>query len=172
MTRRVMLRALELVALPTIALGLALAFAPDEAALAAHLWLVVVTATGLLALVAALGRTRPRPAPVFDDAAHTRNEQGLELPGLARLGRELSMATGSAYDLHVRLRPTVRELARGLLSRRHGVDLDREPERARQLLGKDTWELVRPDRPFPAERRGGGLALAEIDRIVRSLEGL
>ena len=54
------------------------------------------------------------------------------------------------------LRPIVREIAAARLAR-HGVSLDRQPERARALLGAQTWELVRPDREAPA---GGPAAAA------------
>ena len=80
------------------------------------------------------------------------------------------MAGSAAFDVHYRLRPTVTELAAELLSARRGIDLEREPERARAVLGDDAWELVRPDRPQPAERHGAGIDEATLDRVVTALE--
>ena len=81
------------------------------------------------------------------------------------------LATGTAFDVHFRLRPLVRDVASGLLLRR-GVDLERSPDRARELLGPDAWELIRPDRPPPDDRSATGLPLAEIERTVDALERL
>ena len=54
----------------------------------------------------------------------------------------------------------------------HVGKLDREPEKARTLLGDETWELVRPDRPEPADRHAPGLPLGALERAVASLEQL
>lgn len=170
--RRLLVRTLEVALVPTVALGLALAFLPGEAALEVHVWLLVVLAGGLLALVGAIRSSRPALPSLFDAALVRRPPEAPEFPALARLGREISMATGSAYDLHFRLRPTVREVASGLLRFRCGVDLDRQPQRARSVLGEETWELVRADRPTPAERRGPGLTPEQLGRVIASLERL
>lgn len=170
--RRAGLRVLEVAAVPTLLLGLALVLLPGEAELEVHVWLVVVLAAALLALVAAIRGSVGSPPSVFD-SAFARPQAGA--PGfvdLARLGREVSMATGSVYDLHFRLRPTLRALAAGLLRFRRGVELDRRPERARELLGEETWELVRADRAAPANRRGPGITQAELDRVLTTLERL
>ena len=80
------------------------------------------------------------------------------------------MANAAAFDVHYRLRPTVTELAAELLSAGRGIDLERQPERARAVLGDDTWEIVRPDRPQPAERHGEGIAEETLERVVTALE--
>ena len=64
---------------------------------------------------------------------------------LETVKRLVTLAGSSRSDL-LRLRPLVREIVAARLSRRYGVDLEREPERAEALLGKGrAWELVRPD---------------------------
>jgi len=63
-------------------------------------------------------------------------------------------------------------LAAGLLSSRRGVDVAREPERARVLLGNELWELVRPDRSPPLERMGPGIDEGRLRRAVSALEHL
>ena len=95
-----------------------------------------------------------------------------QLPELARVERELTLATVGAFDLYVRLRPTVYAVAEHRLRSRHGVWLEEEPRRARELLGEPTWDLVRPDREFPEDRHAPGLSLGELREIVDSLERL
>jgi hypothetical protein len=170
--RAVLVRALEVTVVPTVGLALALLLLPGAAALEVHVWLLVVLAGALLALVAAIRGSTPTPPSLFDAAFVRPQSRTPEFGDLARLGREVSMATGSAYDLHFRLRPTVRELAAGLLRFHRGVELDRQPERAQALLGDETWELVRADRPIPGERRGPGITQAALDRMVTALERL
>ena len=80
------------------------------------------------------------------------------------------MAGSAAFDVHYRLRPSVTGLAAELLSARRGIDLERDPERARAVLGDDAWEIVRPGRPQPEERHGAGIDEATLDRVVTALE--
>lgn len=170
--KRILVRALEIALVPTIALGLALAIAPAHAALMVRIWLLVVLGEALLATAGAIRASCPDGPSPFAAALSQDDTPRLELPELARLEREVAMATGSAFDLHFRLRPTVRALAAGLLRSRRGVDLDGSPEHARALLGDETWQLVRDDRPAPRDRRGPGIDLARLERVVASLERL
>ncbi|HEY7379735.1 MAG TPA: hypothetical protein VH572_00870 [Gaiella sp.] len=170
--RRALLRALRIAFFPTIAFAVALGTFPDRRELVLHVSLLVVLGGALVAGLKAVRAASPSSPPVFDARA-----AGVEGPpgrfvSLARLEREVSMASTSAYDLHVRLRPTLREVALGLLATRRGIDLDRTPERAREILGDDTWELVRGDRRPPEDGRAPGLDLPSLDRVVSSLERL
>ena len=91
---------------------------------------------------------------------------------LESVARALELAEASSFDLHHTLRPIVREIATARLGR-HGVSLDRQPERARALLGAQAWELVRPDREVPLGRSGrGGCSRDELRAIVDSLEAI
>jgi hypothetical protein len=87
------------------------------------------------------------------------------------LDRVVSAATSHAGDLHLRLRPILREIAADGL-RRRGVELDAQPQAAQQLLAPDTWELVRPDRPRPGDAFARGLAPARLDAVLDDLEAL
>jgi hypothetical protein len=89
----------------------------------------------------------------------------------ARIGRAVASGTASAGDLHLRLRPILREVAIDGL-RRHGVELDADPARAQQLLAPTTWELVRPDRPPPADAFARGLPATQLDLVLDDLEAL
>jgi hypothetical protein len=70
------------------------------------------------------------------------------------------------------LRPLLSEVAAARLAERHGVNLVRDPERARELLGAQLWFLVDPDRAPAVESRGGGLAVSDLDLAVSRLEQL
>jgi hypothetical protein len=83
--------------------------------------------------------------------------------------RQVGMARGSAGDVHERLSPLLREIARDRLATA-GIDLDRDPEAAAETLGPETWELVRPDRPPPPDRHGPGASLSGIRAAVTRLE--
>ena len=104
----------------------ALIFAPGHASLIAHVWLVVVLAIGLGVPLERLRRAVPTRQSGFD-AAFAPAAAGRARPAsLARAEREVMLATGTAFDVHFRLRPLVRDVASGLLLRR-GVDLERAP---------------------------------------------
>ena len=90
--------------------------------------------------------------------------------GELTLVRDIKQSRSSALHLHVRLRPILREIAAHRLWMRFGVDLDREQERARELIGPNAWELVRPDRLPPNDRLAPGPASAELRIVVDELE--
>ena len=163
-------RVFKLLALPTLALGIALLIAPDRAELEVHVWLLVVLGFAFFALIAAVHAAFPTSDSPFL-ASMRREEVAVERPSsLARVEREVSIACTSAFDTHQRFRPSLIELARGLLASRRGIDLDGEPDRARAVLGDDLWELVRPDRPRPTDKQAGGIDEEQLGRIVVALE--
>ena len=88
-----------------------------------------------------------------------------------RLDRVVSAATSHAGDLHLRLRPILREIAADGL-RRRGVELDAQPQAAQALLAPETWEVVRPDRPRPDDAFARGLAPARLNAVLDDLEAL
>ena len=163
---------IRLLLLPTLALLAALLIAPQRATLAIHVWLLLVLALAFLAFLQLVQTLYPRiPSPF--DASLRRRQVSTERPGsLNRLEREVSMAGSAAFDVHFRLRPVVTELATELLSSRRGIDLERDPARARAAIGDDVWEIVRPDRPQPVERHGSGIGEAELGRVLTALESI
>jgi hypothetical protein len=82
----------------------------------------------------------------------------------------VALGIAGAFDLHHRLRPRLRTLAAELLATRRGISLNGAPGRARDLLGDETWELVREDRPPPEDRQARGLPINELRDVVESLE--
>jgi hypothetical protein len=109
---------------------------------------------------------RAEPVPLVQPPRSQRVGQ------LESIARALELAEASSFDLHNVLRPIAREIAVARLTR-HGVTLDRQPERARELLGAQAWELVRPDREAPPGRSGRrGCSRDELRAIVDSLEAI
>jgi len=167
---RTVWRVTELLLVPSLALVVALLLAPQRAALAIHVWLLLVLGLAFLAFMRLVQELYPHVPSPFDGSLR-RRQVSAERPGsLSRLEREVSMAGSAAFDVHFRLRPVITELATELLSSRRGIDLESDPERAHEALGDDVWEIVRPERPQPAERHGAGIDEDELGRVVTALE--
>jgi hypothetical protein len=77
-------------------------------------------------------------------------------------------ARQAAVEVHARLRPLLTEIAMTRLGRRHTLS----PVEAQALLGDELWDLVRPDRPWPADPSGPGLSLAQLAQMTERLEQL
>jgi len=170
---RAALRVLEALALPTLGLLIVAALVPGRLALATHIWLLLVCGIALAAVLRSLLRAYPRaPRSPLEEALERKAPAEERLPSLARLEREVTLGASSSYDLHYRLRPTLRETAAGLLAVRRGIALDAEPERARAALGEATWQLVRRDREPPEDRLARGLSEDDLRALVDSLEAL
>jgi hypothetical protein len=149
--------------------ALVVADARELTLLAYALW---VGSIALAVLSGAIRRSLPA-APPFERLLPRQAQAEGHVEQLQTVDRLLDQAAWSAVDLHVRVRPFVREIAIARLSRRHGVDLDRQPARACELIGDPTtWELVRPDRPFPEDRNARGWARADVERLVETLEAI
>jgi hypothetical protein len=133
----------------------------------------LAAAVGAVVLAFLLPRAVRRPEVFRPHRRRTRirpsRRRGTS-PDLASLDRLLNLSMANAEDVHVRLRPLVTDIARQRLADRTGVRLDTDAEAASALLGDAAWELVRPDRPPPADRRGRGLAPEQLRAIVDSLE--
>jgi hypothetical protein len=126
-------------------------------------------------LLLALVRTTREEEPFadssdFDRALAEMSRRHPSDSGELTLVRDIKQSRSSALHLHVRLRPILREIAAHRLWMRFGVDLDREQERARGLIGPNAWELVRPDRLPPDDRLAPGPASAELRVVVDELE--
>ncbi len=165
---RVSTRMVVFVAIAASGLGLAVLISPGSAALAVEIYLFVPAALALAFILLRIASATPRhePGPVEQPPRLQRIGQ------LESVARALDRAEVSAYDLHNVLRPLVHEIAAARLARR-SVSLERQPERARALLGEQTWELVRPDREAPARGSDrGGRSRDELREIVGALEAI
>lgn len=166
---RDLLRAARLLVLPTLALVSVVAFLPGRVGLAARIYALVLCGVVLALALAALGRAYPAASQLRPRAGYVDRLQRAP-QSLARLEQEAAIGIAGAFDLHHRLRPRLRGLALELLATRRRVSLDGSGEEARRILGDETWELVREDRPPPEDRLGRGLPPATLGRVVESLE--
>jgi hypothetical protein len=168
--RRIVVRALKVALAVSAALGI-LAFASSglrDVLLDAYL--LAMGGILLLALVRTTRAKAPAAAPSELDRAVDRAQETEPDSGELSLVRDLELSTTSAFHLHVRLRPVLREIAAHRLRKRYGVELDAEPERARELIGTEAWEIVRPERRPPTDRLAQGPPLSHLREVVDELE--
>jgi hypothetical protein len=156
----------------TLGLAAALVMRPGDSSRAIEAYLLFLGVLGVALLAQATSRSFPasttsRLAVVL--GRPPRKEP--RVPELGRLEREVEMAMESAYDTYYRLRPTLREIAAIRLARR-GIQLDAPGGRAQELLGPDTWSIVRPDFERPSDHHAAGTPFATIERAVAALEEL
>jgi hypothetical protein len=90
---------------------------------------------------------------------------------LEELQHAVEFSLSTAFDFHFRLRPRLVGIASQRLAAR-GVQLEAQPERAREMLGEEAWGLLRPDRPAPERRNSPGLELDTLRRVVERLDAL
>jgi len=135
---------------------------------------VFVLAVGAMIVLAAVLATR-QAYPVGEgsalaEALEDEPRQPVRPPELERTERLLTMAATTAFDLHFRLRPILRDVAEQRLADRQGLRLDSGDPRVEEALGEELWELVRPDREAPTRRFVPGLERAGIRRVIERLE--
>jgi hypothetical protein len=125
----------------------------------------VLTIGGLvmLGVLAATAESVPKRRRSEFDRALTEVIRGDEqLHEVARIERQVTLGTATAYDLHVRLLPQLRQIAQSRLER---TGRSMSPE----TLGR-WWELLRPDRAAPDNRHGAGISAGELRELVSDLE--
>lgn len=170
---RTAIRKARLPALLTlVAIVLAIVLA-GRAELVLHVYVLTIAALALAELVRAVRTIHPSASrSAFDSALRKRKVHQQRLPELERVERAVMLGMTTAFDLHYRLRPSLRRTATELLAVHRGIDLHRNPEAARKVLGDETWELVRADREPPTNRSDPGIDIASLRAVVVSLEGI
>lgn len=134
------------------------------------IWVVLLTAIALRELIQSFppdNRKSRFEAALRDQAATAR-----ESSAYAEVERQLELSLAFADHARRTLLPLLRSAAAARLSMRHGIELERQPAAAQRLLGEPTWDLVRPDRPPPANSLGRGPREEEIVAAVTRLESL
>jgi hypothetical protein len=137
--------------------------APGVRREALHAYVLALGALVMVALVSATSESLPRGGRGdFERALRERRGPEERLPELERTEREVTLGISSAYDLHYRLLPHLRECAQARLERR-GLAL------APEHVGR-WWPLLRPDRPPPEEHFAHGIRAEELRALVDDLE--
>ena len=140
---------------------------------ALSIWVVLAAAIVLVVLNRhARHRSWPVPPPRFEQALRSRKPVASQPEELLRMDRELVLGSADADHAHRRLLPLLRSVAAARISARYGFELERRPQAARELLGEDVWELLRPDRPEPADRHAAGLPPKSIVALIERVEAL
>jgi hypothetical protein len=169
-------RALRLGRFPlflTLAFAATLAVLPGRAEVVVRIYVLLLAAFVLAELLARLRSSLPeKAASPVDAALRRRPPRAQRVSELEKIEREVTLGLTTSFDLHFRLRPTLRRIASELLRARRGIDLDSNPRAARNALGDETWELVREDREPPLDRFGPGIELDTLRTVVVSLETL
>jgi hypothetical protein len=147
------------------------ALAPDRPVLG-RVFLLAVAVAVVARLVGGARTGEPgAERSAYDRAARTGGAAPPVPEDLRRLEQTLWFASAREADLHVRLRPVLREIAELRLAGR-GIALDGDPAAARAALGEQLWEVVRPDRPVPADRTAPGLPPHTLAALVDRLEAI
>jgi len=154
--------------LATLGLAVALGVQPIAVDRILSAYVLVLAAIALAALTRVLRSASELPPPSdFEHALRPRVAVVVRPPELVRTEREITLGTSSAWHLHKRLLPILRDVAAA-----RGIDFVRRPETARELLGDEIFELLRPDRPAPEDRSAAGLPFARLRTAVDRLETL
>jgi hypothetical protein len=153
------------------ALIVALVVRPGQKALELDIFVLVVGAMAVLAAVIATREAFPlSEGSALAEALEREPRPVVRPPDLERTERLLSIAATTAFDLHHRLCPILREVAGQRLADRRGLLLDSGDPRVLEALGDELWELVRPDREPPERRYAPGIKPAGLRRAIERLE--
>lgn len=170
--RGMLLRVGATVASATLILAVLVVAIPSRRGLFAAIYVLFLGAIAAGTLVGSFRTLDPEP---WARSPFERNPEKPEQPPpiveLDRIDRLVVLGAANEFDLHYRLRPLLRQLAGDRLYGHYGVELDRDRERARQLLGDELWQVVSPEREV-GRRTGPGLPPAELAAHVERLEAL
>lgn len=173
--KRIVVSTIAYAILGGVVAGLVVVLGVDRTDYVLDAYLVFVG--GLVALAAAriARRAFPEPRGTVPAIVSRSPRRYVHPESLAATEDDVALAQADKFDLHFRLRPVLREISAAGLAAGTGIELDREPDRARDRLSPATWELVRPDRPRPDRPESGmgrrsGIDTQSLDEIVTELE--
>lgn len=132
---------------------------------------IVVAAIGMAALTRAMRESRFDDPSAFEQQLTRERIPPTRPNELIRVERDLLLGTENTGHFHARLLPLLRGAAAARLAR-HGVDLARQPEAARHLLGDELWTFVRTDRDEPDDLYAAGPSVRAVRRLVEQIEAL
>ena len=161
------------IGLAGIVLAVVHAAAPGRGALELDVFILVAGAFAVLtAVIATRQAFPPAEGSALAEALEREEREPERPPELERTERLMTLASTTAFDLHFRLRPILREVAEQRLADRRGLRLDAGGPQVEQALGEELWEIVRPDRVAPHRRFEPGAPPATLERAVERLESI
>jgi hypothetical protein len=161
--RRHLLDLAVLLTLSTIACLYLVVGQPGIRGVAIRAYVLIVGALVMLAIVSAFGDAFPRHRrSSFDEALVDTPHRDRAPAQVEQIERAVTLGVATAYDLHLRLLPHLREIAQCRLERTGRTS-------SPATLGR-WWELLRPDRAEPADRFAAGLPSGELIALVADLE--
>lgn len=161
------------IGLAGVVLAIVHAAEPNRGALELDVFVLVAGAFAALTAVVATRQAFPlAESSALAEALEREERQPERPPDLERTERLMTLATTTAFDLHYRLRPILREVAEQRLADRRGLRLDAGGPQVEQALGEELWALVRPDRVAPDRRFEPGAPPDVLERAVERLESI
>jgi hypothetical protein len=146
----------------------AIASSPPDSRLA--LTRILIFGASLVVAVQVIRRVAPATAAAPDafDVELEAHGEPAEVAGLRRIEFDAQMATVHPFGI-AWLKPLLQELANGRLLAHHGIDMERDPKAARQVLGDQLWRLVGPE---AGQWNAGAMRVspAEIEAAATRLE--
>jgi hypothetical protein len=130
---------------------------------------VAVVATGACVVAALLAPMRRSAAARPTPARPYRGDAVEPLAQLVRIQRSVELSGASRLEYEHRLQPNLRHLAAERLRLRRGIDLERRPDAAREVLGGEAWDLVMR-RGAASDRKAPAPTLTEIRALFEMLE--
>lgn len=155
----------------TLLAGLAVVLTPVPWALAVRAWMVALGMVIATVLIGTVLASHPR---LVVPAVRLRRPAAVTVgrpPGLEEIERAIDFGSWNRSDLQHRLRPILVEVAEHRLGSRRGIDLQRQPEGARAVLGEDLWSLLSADGP-EASGRGPGVPVRVLRSAIEALEAI
>ena len=142
---------------------------PAWLATTGRLWLVAIVLLGSGAsLSTVFGRIPPEPVPASNGLARQLGD----LRQMRDIEQANDFLIAVDYQLFPFLQRAVREIAVHRLLVRHNVDLQREPDRARDILGQETWQLISPTETAEFKARLGSVSLTQLAAVTDALENV
>jgi hypothetical protein len=164
--RRLILRLAVAALAATVAMVLVLDLGARRKGLVVAVYLDVLFGLLLVGVVVGLRRALPAATELHRRRRQRSVEKQQRPQQLAWLERQVGDARDAGFELPAQFRTVVRSIASAALARRHGIVLDRDPERSRVLVGERVWQLIRPDDPATDLPPGGFKALvADLEAI-------
>lgn len=170
--RRTVIRIVTIVVLTAVAALILLAIFADKTDLISRAAIVVGGA--LIALTLTIGLASQLEIEGADSVRRLKDPKaGTNWPAdLLEIEGRVSLSKVSQFDHQSRLRPLFRELAAARLAANRNVDLARQPDEAKALLGAELWGEIQPLPAAGDLRELPGPTDAAIRRMVETLESI